>query len=514
MGLHDYTLYEVIKRNARVYTDRVALVFGEQRITHKEFLEKVDRLAYGLFSAGIKKGDRIAVLSQNNLEFIYLFGAAAQIGAIMLPINWRLNQEEIEYVILNGTPKIIFVGSEFQAMISPLISKFGFIEKCYSMNQDEGGFEAFNDLLKENNRSRIEADVTSNCSYIIIQTAALQGRPRGAILSHQNLITSNLQVMYSWGLKKEDVHILLLPLFHFAGIGLFFAVLQTGGLNIILPKFDVDIALKCIQEDRVTIFGEFPPMLKAMLDKAQEDHYDLSSLRGVVGLDQPDTIKRFEEMTGATFWTVYGQSETSGFVSTAPFFERPGSAGIPSFIAEVEVMDDYGNILETGKTGEIVVQGPMVFQGYWNLKEENEFIFRDGWHHTGDVGKFDEDGYLWYTGRTPAKELIKQGGENVYPAEVEKIILEHPFIEEVIVIGVPDSQWGEAVKAVCVLREGKSMTETELTEFVAGRIAGSRGPSMWFLVLICLKLKMGILIERRLRQIMARLKDHKFDLTN
>jgi acyl-CoA synthetase (AMP-forming)/AMP-acid ligase II len=476
MGLRDYTLYEVIKRNARVHKDKIALVFGEQRITHKKFLEKVDRLAYGLFSAGIRKGDRIAVLSQNNLEFIYLFGAAAKIGAIMLPINWRLNQEEIEYVVLNGTPKIIFVGSEFQPMISPSISKFGFIEKYYSMNQDEGIFEPFNELLKEGNKSSLGAEVGSDDGYIILQTAAIQGRPRGAVLSHRNLITSNLQVMYNWGLKKEDVHLLLLPLFHFTGVGLFFAVLQTGGLNIILPKFDVDIALKCIQEDRVTIFGEFPPILKAMLDKAQDDYYGLSSLRGVVGLDQPETVKRFEEMTGATFWTVYGQSETSGFVSTAPFFERPGSAGVPSFIAEMEIMDDYGNILETGKIGEILVQGPLVFQGYWNLKEENEFVFRDGWHHTGDMGKFDEDGYLWYTGRTPAKELIKQGGENVYPAEVEKIILGHPFIEEVAVIGVPDSQWGEAIKAVCVLREGKSMTEAQLIEFVAGRIARFKKP--------------------------------------
>ncbi|MBW1984721.1 MAG: AMP-binding protein, partial [Deltaproteobacteria bacterium] len=155
---------------------------------------------------------------------------------------------------------------------------------------------------------------------------------------------------------------------------------------------------------------------------------------------------------------------------------KVGSAGIPAFMAEVQLIDGDGNFVETGEQGEIVVRGPVVFNGYWNLDEDNAYTFRDGWHHTGDMGKFDEEGYLFYTGRKPEKELIKPGGENVYPAEVEKTILEHPLVEEVSVIGVPDSKWGEAIKAVCVLKKGESLDETELIEFVASKIARFKKP--------------------------------------
>jgi acyl-CoA synthetase (AMP-forming)/AMP-acid ligase II len=181
-------------------------------------------------------------------------------------------------------------------------------------------------------------------------------------------------------------------------------------------------------------------------------------------------------MSGATFWAAYGQSETSGLISFAPYFERPGSAGMPIFMAEIEIVDDYGNVLIAGTSGEIVVRGPMVFKGYWNLEKENEYAFRDGWHHTGDNGYLDKDGYLWYVGRKAEKELIKPGGENVYPAEVEKVLLEHPLVEEALVIGVPDKQWGEAIKAICVLKQGESLAEKDLIEFVATRIARYKKP--------------------------------------
>jgi len=252
--------------------------------------------------------------------------------------------------------------------------------------------------------------------------------------------------------------------------------MHAGGKNVVLPKFDPQRALQLIEAERVSIFVEFPPMLSTLLEKNKELNCDITSLRVIGGLDAPDTIKEFEESTGGKFWTGFGQSETSGFITFAPYFERIGSAGLPPFMADVELVDDDGNFVAPGEQGEIVVRGPVVFNGYWNLEEDNAYTFRDGWHHTGDMGRFDEDGYLFYTGRKPEKELIKPGGENVYPAEVEKTILEHPAVKEVSVIGVPDSQWGEAIKAVCVLSEGKTLPESELIEFVASKIARFKKP--------------------------------------
>jgi acyl-CoA synthetase (AMP-forming)/AMP-acid ligase II len=254
------------------------------------------------------------------------------------------------------------------------------------------------------------------------------------------------------------------------------ATLQAGGTNVLLPKFDAGAALEVIAAQGVTLFGGFPPIFETLLDQAERNKADLSSLRLVLGLDKPEIVQRFQERAGCVFWTAFGQSETSGLLSLAPQNERPGSAGRIGFVSETAIMDDYGNLLAPNQTGEIVARGPLVFKGYWNLPVETAFTFRYGWHHTGDLARIDAEGYLFYQGRAPHKELIKPGGENVYPAEVEQVIREHPAVREVAVFGVPDDQWGEAVKAVCVLEEGGSLTAEELIAFVAGRIARFKKP--------------------------------------
>ncbi|MCP4577127.1 MAG: AMP-binding protein, partial [Deltaproteobacteria bacterium] len=189
-----------------------------------------------------------------------------------------------------------------------------------------------------------------------------------------------------------------------------------------------------------------------------------------------DMVRKVEEITGAAFWGVYAQTETTIYVTMAPILEKGAPGGRPVPMAEIEIWDDMGNAVETGQEGEIVVRGPQVFKGYWNRPGDNEYTFRDGWHHTGDKGRLDEDGYLYFLGPMPKKELIKPGGENVYPAEVEAVISEHPNVDEVVVIGVPDKEWGEAIKAVCVVKNGEALTESELTDFVASKIARYKKP--------------------------------------
>jgi len=236
------------------------------------------------------------------------------------------------------------------------------------------------------------------------------------------------------------------------------------------------MALKHIQEDKVSMIPVFPPILSTLLERNKELNYDLTSLRIVGGLDTPETIQQYESQTGGTFWTGFGQTETTGIISYGVYREKPGAAGIPGVLTEMEIMNESGNMVKTGETGEIVIRGPVVFRGYWNLAKETEYAFRNGWHHTGDMGRLDEDGYLFYAGRMPEKELIKSGGENVYPSEVEMAILEHPRVTEACVIGVADEQWGEAVKAVCVLQKDESLAQAELAEFVASKIARYKKP--------------------------------------
>jgi acyl-CoA synthetase (AMP-forming)/AMP-acid ligase II len=476
MGLRDYTLSDVIARNARLFRDHATLIGEGQRVTHGEYLERVERLAGGLAAVGVVPGDRIAVLAQNSLEFLDLYGAAARLGAILVPINWRLSAEEIAYVITDAAPRVIVAGAEYQAGIAAVSGQFPFAERYYALGPPSGPFAPLADLLAPGLPAPV-VDISADSGVLMIHTAAVAGRPRGALLSHANLVAASAQLLYYWNLGPADVNLGMLPLFHITGAGLFLAVQQAGGATVVLPRFDPEAAVRHIQRDRVSVVATFPPMLTSLLDAAAAVGADLSSLRAVAGLDAPETIGRLESMCpGATFWIGYGQSEVTGFVTTAPFRDGPGSAGRPAFLNAVSVVDDLDRPLPAGETGEIVVRGPMVFKGYWNCAADNELTFRGGWHHTGDLGRFDEAGLLWYAGRSPAKELIKPGGENVYPAEVEKVLMEHPAVVEAAVIGVPDAQWGEAIKAICVCRPDQPVTAEALIEFVGGRIARFKKP--------------------------------------
>jgi long-chain acyl-CoA synthetase len=243
-----------------------------------------------------------------------------------------------------------------------------------------------------------------------------------------------------------------------------------------MEKFDAKTALELTQTEKISVMGSFSPIMSRLSEEVKKGNYDTSSLKNLTGLEQPDIITEFQEKTGSTFWPLYGQSETSGTITLAPFNERPGSAGRPALLSEIALVDDTDTPVPTGEAGEIVVRGPMVFNGYWHQEELNRKTFKNQWHHTGDLAKFDDDGYLWFVSRKPEKELIKPGGENVYPAEVEEVIRQHPDIETVSVIGVPDPEFGEGIKAVCVLKKGKTLEAKDLINYVAGKIARYKKP--------------------------------------
>lgn len=502
MGLRDYTLYDVIERNARLHGDRLAFVAEGERVSHREYALRVERLSAGLASQGLVTGDRIAVLAQNGLAYVLLYGAAARLGLIVVPINWRLSSEEFVYVITDTTPKAVFASTEYLNVIDGARDRLPFVQHYFTLGEACAGFEGFANLEHAGMGTTVPAfAVSSDSGYVIIHTAAVGGKPRGALLSHAGLLTANQEMARLWNLSAEDVHLCALPLFHVFGLGIMLAVQHAGGATTVMPRFDAKAAIEAISAERVSVMAEFAPMLEGLLDTAAKLGGDLSSLRYVTGLDSPETINRFESVCpAARFWTGYGQSEVSGFVSMVRYRDRPGSAGVPAMLSSVRVVDDEDRELPVGQTGEIVVRGPMVFSGYWNCDSDNEFTFRNGWHHTGDMGRFDDDGYLWFAGRSPEKELIKPGGENVYPAEVEKALLAHDAIAEAVVFGVPDEQWGEAIKAVCVCRAGHDVAAAALIEFVGARIARFKRPKHVVFAAALPKTAQGLVDRARVKQ--------------
>jgi long-chain acyl-CoA synthetase len=477
MGLYDFSFYDLINRNAVAFGDRICWqeIDDGRQVSFAGYKNQVDLLAVGLSRVGIEKGDRIGVVGKNSFEFFLVYGAAAALGAIVLPVNWRLSADEMAFNLNDCQAKIAFVDGEFQPGLEARHDALPTVAATYNLKADFGGALSFASLLAAPGRLT-PAEVASTDGFVIIHTAAVAGRPRGALLSHGNILLADMHFNYYLGITAGDVHLNLLPLFHVAGLFMATSSFHAGAVNVNISKFEAKAAARLVKEKKVSLFFDFPPILDSLLKAATEESIDIRSLRAVVGLGTPVTIEQFQSMTGGWYYAMYGQTETSCLTTMGRYSDRPGSAGKIVLLADVQLVDDRDHPVPLGTVGEITVKGPTVFQGYWGLPEDNDYTFRKGWHHTGDLGRFDSDGFLFYAGRKAEKELIKPGGENVYPAEVEKVILQHPAVAQTVVIGVPDPKWKEGIKAVCRLHEGKSVTAAELIRFVGERIASFKKP--------------------------------------
>jgi long-chain acyl-CoA synthetase len=474
MDLRSFTVYDIFKRNARFFKNKIAIQTEDHQVTFGELLDQVNAAVGWLTDQGIDRGDRIAVLTKNRPEFFTLGGATAALGAIMVPINFRLSADEIKHILSDTNPVILFYEPDYEEIIFELTPHCLSLKELVAFGPTGGKNTQFESLL--NHPPGKAVAIYDHDPFMIMHTAAIQGKPRGAQLTHRSLIACFVQTMSLLGLTDHDIYLNILPLFHIAGLMAALTTMHIGGKNLIISKYDPKAAGKMIDREQVTFIGDFPPILTQLLDEQSIGACTLSSLNKVIGVELPETIKRFERLGGGQFWLVYGQTETMGFTSICRNSERPGSAGRPGPLVDLKIVDEFDREVEMGKPGEILIRGPLVFQGYWDEVELTKYTFREGWHHTGDMGRLDEEGFLWFVGRKAEKELIKPGGENVYPVEVEKIILEHPYIQEVSVIGVPDPKFGEGIKAICVLKPNAKLTEQELIDFVAGKIARYKKP--------------------------------------
>ena len=467
------TFYTIIQDNARARGSEKALIGSSVSLTHSQLLERVDRLAEGLNHRGIASGDRVCLLAHNTIESFLLFGACARTGAIVFPINWRLSGAEVQAVLALAEPKMLVVDAANLGALESIEVEDIPLRVVFGIEPEEGWLP-FEDLSQ---------DVTGEFpggkgedAFVLLTTAAVEGMPRAATLTHANILSASDQLITGLELTPDDRHLAALPLFHVTGLGLSMATLQAGGANVIQERFDPTEAVGLMDEHQVSLLASFPPVLATLLEAREATDANWDSLRYVLGLDAPEMIQRLLMESGASFWTGFGQSETSGVVTLVDVREKPGAVGKPLPAVELRCFDEQGAEVPVGAPGEIVVRGPLVFQGYWRDDDANMYASRHGWHHTGDVGRFDEEGYLYYLGRKPEKDLIKSGGENIYPAEVEFAIESLPQVYAVCVIGVPDETWGETVKAVIELKPGETLTDKEVIETVTARIADFKKP--------------------------------------
>lgn len=476
MSAHAFTVYDMIARGASVYGAAPAVIQGDRPLSFREFKRRVDKLATGLAALGIGKGERICVLAQNDAAYLELYGACARQGIIAYPINWRLTEQEVERVMERAAPRMMVADASTLSVVAEWPSRWKTVPHWYQFGESAGpGFTPFDSLYGSSGGAEA-AEVSPADPFAVISTAAVDVIPRGAVLTHANVVAANLTAMACLGLTPADHYLLALPLFHITALGMAMAHMHAGAASVLVPRFDAEEAVRLIDRHRVTHVSDYPPVLQSLLDAAGKLGSRLPSLKHVSGLDSPQTIQRLHEGTGAQFWTGFGQSETSGFVSLQRVAERPGAAGKPAPLCRIKLVDDDDREVPVGTPGEITVRGPLVFQGYFAQPDVTAYTFRNGWHHTGDVGRFDTDGYLYYVRRKPEKELIKPGGENVYPAEVEMVIMQMDGVSGVCVYGIPDAKWGEAIKAVVEVKSAGRYTAQQVSDFVASKIARFKRP--------------------------------------
>jgi len=476
MSAHAFTIYDMIARGASLHGDAPAVIQGELVVSFRELQRRVDALAAGLAALGVEAGDRICILAQNDVAYLDLYGACARQGILAYPINWRLSAEEVERVVERAAPRMMVVDASTLGVVTGWPERKREVAHWCQLGESSGpGFTPFATLYRS--ATGLPApDVPPEAPFAAISTAAVDVVPRGAVLTHANILTANLTSIACMGLGAADRYLVALPLFHISALGAALAHLHAGAACVVVSRFDAEEAVRLIDRYHIAHVSDFPPVLASLLDAAQKLGSRLPSLRHVSGLDAPPTIARLHAETGAQFWTGFGQSETSGFVTVQRAADRPGAAGKPVPSCRVRVVDDYDREVPVGTPGEIVVRGPLVFQGYFAQPDATAYALRNGWHHTGDIGRFDADGYLHYVKRKPEKELIKPGGENVYPAEVETVIAQMEGVSGVCVYGIPDTRWGEAIKAVIEVTPVGRYTAQQVGEFVASKIARFKRP--------------------------------------
>jgi len=471
-------LYDLFAAHAETNRDSAAFISADSTVSFGEFVQQVDRLAAGLHSHGLGKGDRLATVAKNSISHIAVLIACARLGAVAFPVNWRLASNELAMALGMVRPSALFIENDFYSALSD--SELGQIKikgVFGTETPSDTDWLLFEEFQSEHQPP--EVSVSPNDPAVIIATAAVAGIPRGAVLTHGNLLSVSQMFASSYHLSKDDRGLGVLPLFHIAGYENVFVNAMAGGASVILPGFDAKLCSQMMDEHRISSITTFPPMLEALMAAREETGGNWENLRLCWGiLNPPEVVQQFLSLNRGEYWTGYGQTETTGIATLINVLEKPGSAGKVVNGLDLRIVNDIDQDVPVGEPGEIVVKGNLVFSHYWGDEEATAYAARGGWHHTGDLGRLDEEGYLYYVGRKPEKELIKSGGENIYPAEVEAAIRQLPAVAEVCVIGVPDEKWGETVKAVVQLAEGEKLDESQLLAGIAEHLAAYKKPRL------------------------------------
>jgi fatty-acyl-CoA synthase len=477
----DIGLGNWLYQRARRTPHRKALTFEGTTWTYAEIQQRIDRLATALRANGVCHGDRVGFLGLNQPAFLETLFAAARLGAVFVPLNFRLSGPELSYIITDAGVHTLVVDAPHRPVIDGMRADLP-CRRFWSADRAAEGWPAVPSLLGAHEPLAAGEPVADDEVAIIMYTSGTTGRPKGAMLTHGNLWWNNVNALLMLDVLESDVSLVAAPLFHIGGLNVTTLVTwQKGGHLLVHRAFDPQRFLEDVAKYRVTSAFTVPAMLLFVSQQPAFASADLSSLRLVVcgGAPVPEPLMRLYADRGIPINQGYGLTETAPlltFLTSEWGVAKIGSAGRTSLFTEVRLADANGRRITTpGEKGEVIARGPNVMKGYWNKPEATAAaIDAEGWFHTGDVGYLDDDGFLFIADRL--KDMVISGGENVYPAEVESVLYEHPAVAEVAVIGLPDETWGEAVVAVVALKPGTTLDLEELKTFATEKLARYKLP--------------------------------------
>jgi len=483
------TLADLIKYSARYYPDTLSTIYKDTRLTYRELNRRADMLANGLLKEGVGKGDRVGIICHTSHFFQEIFFGIVKSGGVAVTVNWRLSPRETEFVLNDADVSVLFIAERFWGNIDAILSRLPKIRRIIVIGNDVHGAVGYEAFLRASSDNEASVDLAPEDPVWLLYTSGTTGKPKGVLLTHRSILADAEHNIIGNRLNRDNVVWLhALPMFHIAG-KLIFTAAYVHGTMVFMDRFDLKELCETIEKERCSYLLGAPQMWQWIMDYPELDKYDLSSLRFGTYSTAPMpmvTIKRLKEkFPDITFFSTYGLTEAGSSLTILPadqhitegpdhLRKRLGSLGRPMYGVDVRILDDNGRDCPPGVVGEIVGRGDNIMKGYWNLPEETSNTVRDGWLFTGDMGYWDEYGYIYMTDRK--KDLIISGGENIAPKEVENVIREIEGVVDVAVIGVPDDKWGEIVKAVVIKGPDSELSEDDVIRYCAENIASYKKP--------------------------------------